>query len=239
MHTLFVFWSCDPQCIPIACVVCSHQQLRTTPSPEESFRSPHHRTLKENSITCSYMDNFSKIITLHQHRMDAGAFKAALWTGLGFKVFNNKGKDFSLHHRHDDNGGMIPAMPDDIFSLTEDLMTKMSKRDDEGVDLLEGALCTKYSVNTCPPKPIIKREDDAQLYATLASHPDGMSWYHPEAMIGDNIGSKKGLMHILRRFVDEKEIGGSNDNYHMMSTDMAIYVPIMKVGTHTQTGSLE
>ena len=178
----------------------------------------------------TWLDNFSKFYGCDMQGISQGAWKECLWTGKAVMSVPMRGcaKQPPLVSEMNQ-----PAIPSDLFhdehikSVAQDCVNRFKK---DRHDFHSKSISVLLGVNTIPPKPTIQDGMNPDLEARLLEVGDGLESFHPDSVLGENIGSNDGLMHILRDMYDEFNKKPADERrLQILVMDVNIYKRTVKV----------
>ena len=177
-----------------------------------------------------WFDNFSKFYAAAVPGISKGAFSSCMWTGLGLHSYIGPQIDTKMKPGE-------RAMPLSLFEPAGVAVFQalMQSVDADGKRLLSKSLLSKYSVCSVPLKPVVDATTEPQLARVLSESRDGMVNFTPLEMLGDNVGSNRGLLLILRDLFAKQRKPG---HYSFLSVDCNIFMRILKVITFFMLFSL-
>lgn len=163
--------------------------------------------------------------------LSQGAYDMCAWTGRAIRVSK---LDFDIDLMHDDQGLVIPAMPDDLFSEQAQLIQMMLPAGGEALECYNTSKVVTWEVFNVPPRPDPNKAD-LKYHIILKQRVDTvrMGSFIPTGILKDNINENEGLCRILRHHYENNNmhIRGALEcaKYHHLNTDMAIFWRILKV----------
>ena len=130
--------------------------------------------------------------------------------------------------KHTLQGTVLPAMPDDIMVEVDTVKASIRYILGQGMFYYDKSLVKKYNVTNIPLKPVLPEGDP--LASRMESGCNNMKNTVPFTMLKENIGSNLGLVTIMRRYYEEREMhnGGCHD-YHCLNVDENIFWRVVKV----------
>ena len=183
----------------------------------------------QQGVFAQWWDNFSKFQARQVPTVRKDIFASCLWTGVTVNEYSGPPVDVSV--RHDDNGAVIPAMPDDLFAHQAKMLLAFDEIYKEGKEFFNNSLVKRYDIVNVPLKVDTKRFPN--LAAALNSVKNTTKYINPYKLIKHNIGSNLGLVTILREYQDDNKMNmhGVVQKYSMVNTDENIFYRGMKVCT--------
>jgi hypothetical protein len=168
----------------------------------ESLREPH----------TIWIDNFSKIWPRTMPNLDKGAWADCLWTGVAIHAYSGS-FPLTMNILRDAHGEGIPAMPNNLFTLTPKLI-KLWTSYCADIDYCTQSMVSAWKVNSVPLKPQAANMPAGPHQDAINSDVNTLNRLHPKELIPLNIGSNKGLATILRTHYE-------NNNQHTEETRQA------------------
>ena len=174
-----------------------------------------------------WWDNFSKFQARQVPTIKKDIFASCLWTGVTVNEYTGPPVDVAV--RNDDNGQVIPAMPEDLFVYEDIMLQGIHEIYDEGRERYDKSLVKRYDVVNVPLKVDTKRFPE--LAETMNSAKNTTKHINPFKLIKHNIGSNLGLATILREYQEDQKMSlhGVVENYSTVNTDENIFYRGMKV----------
>jgi len=168
-----------------------------------------------------WWDNFSKIYAVAIQTLEKGAMRNCLWTSQALHRY--VGAPVStpsiLQHK---------AMPDpDWLSAGSKLLMENIKHiDNLGRNRYVSSLCKKYNVVRVPIKPTLDARTEPDMAAVLAESRDGLVHFFPSDIVGENIGSNRGLLKLLKTLDTDRT---DMTEFSYLNVDCNIYMRVLKV----------
>jgi hypothetical protein len=107
----------------------------------------------------------------------------------------------------DAQGVDIPAMPNNLFTLTPKLI-KLWKSHHADIDYCTHSMVSAWKVNSVPLKPQAVNMPAGPYQDAIKSDVNTLHRLHPKELIPLNIGSNKGLAKILRTHYEQQPAHG-------------------------------
>ena len=173
-----------------------------------------------------WIDNFSKILSRAIPSEQKGLYTSALWTGVA--AFSGNTADIDDSVRVDNQGDIVPAMPDNLLQYKDAVASGVRATMRKGQFLYTDSLCNQYDVRTIPPKMDCKRFP--ALCGVVDDGSSTLNSVHPVDMLPQNIGSNRGLISIIRSFYENYKMDTEDcDRYLTINADENIFWRILKV----------
>ena len=174
-----------------------------------------------------WWDNFSKFQARQVPTIKKDIFASCLWTGVTVNEYTGPDVNFAL--RIDDDGLVIPAMPNDLFVYEDIMIQGIHEIYNEGRERYDMSLVKKYDIVNVPLKVDTKRFPE--LAETMNSIKNTTKHINPFKLIKHNIGSNLGLATIMREYQEDQKMSlhGYVQNYSTVNTDENIFYRGMKV----------
>jgi hypothetical protein len=194
--------------------------LKTWPPP--IFVVVWRRELKDQPNVI-WMDNFSKLYATGIQKVESGAYRDCLWSGMGIRKYQGSPVDIQVRDG-------VDAMPDELFSEEAvDSLTEMLKVcDKEFWGRYEVSLVKKYEVRNVPLKPDIDKVEP-RYREVLQESRDGMKSFYPMKIIPLNIGSNPGLVQVAMSTWDDHRYCHRMFNYQYITADSNIFWRLCRV----------
>ena len=175
----------------------------------------------------SWWDNFSKFHAHSIPSLQKNVFSSCLWTGVTVNEYQGPEIDMSIEI--DDNGDLVQAMPDDLFSHQARTDEGISGIFDEGPQYYDNSLVKKYDVASIPLTIDVKQFPE--MKNQILSSKNTTQFIHPHKLVKVNIGSNRGLLSLLRSLQEDEKMHrpGMCEKYKCINVDENIYYRILKV----------
>ena len=183
---------------------------------------------------CSiWIDNFAKIIAHRTPMLTRGSWAQCLWTGMAYQKFEpspSARRAISTRLRYDNEGNLVPAMPVNVLLQQKIMLIEFDNVCGEPLAMSDTALVTQYAVTSNPLKPFVGTSNPA-LQERLNESLDGLKNFFPAKLLPFNIGSNRGLLHVLRLIHEENDLltAEGPGRYLVINCDSNIFNRILKV----------
>lgn len=177
-----------------------------------------------------WIDNFSKNSGYQIPDLAKGVFASSLWTGSALKQYPH---NIDLRPKLNDDGDMIPIMPDDPFVHALRLQRVFNtyiKQPQNPMMRHATSMVAKWQVNNVPLKPKVLKVPDKYKEAVTNSY-DSLKDFYPEKIVEHNIGSNEGLSAVMRQVYDESvtDVDPQERRYRIINADCNIFDRCIKV----------
>lgn len=145
-------------------------------------------------------------------------------------MFSYQNSHLSDLCRVDQNGDVVPAMPNSILACSTQVIQEISSLAVESVRYYDISLVARYDVRSVPLK--IDGERFADVEGIVNHARSKMAIVHPLKLVGKNIGSNRGLISVIRDYYNDYNMSGENgdcERYLNINVDENIYWRILKV----------
>ena len=138
--------------------------------------------------------------------------------------------DITMDIMRDEDGEIIPAMPDDPFMYRAELLSMWRIHAVRG-SYYEQSLCFRYEVSNVPPKPVFHKVNNDKHRRAVLGDTSTLSTHYAKGKLPINIGSNMGLARIMRDHYEEKKQHLDNEctSYTAFNADINIFDRVAKV----------
>ena len=173
-----------------------------------------------------WLDNFSKTIARSIPTEQKGTYTPALWTGIA--AFRGDTLELDDSVVIDDDGNVVPAMPDCILQQKNSVIDGIEFIMQQGMFYNDRSLIKNYDVRTVPPKVDTKMYPEMKQIIDSGAH--SLQNVVPVTLSKENIGSNRGLIAVIRELYDEYNMGDEScERYLTLNADENIFWRVLKV----------